>query len=580
MINNRIIKKSCLIAMAVLPIVIAILAVVKYGSNTPFWDEWDIVKFYKNTVENGLDFSALIDYQDNEHRIVVPVIVQCAIWAITGGNDIVVLLFSACCLVGALAVIALYWKKKGNAMTLLLPVPVIVFFLKQGQMMLWPSCVMWPLLILFAVLSFYFYQSYEREPNKTKLVLTILFGVLATYSAANGLLIWITYLVLFIAMWLVERKKLFSKVNIAILVSGMVCWTLYFVDWERKLPQYASHSVLEFLEGVVASIGNALFEPEHEWLSIIFGSLFIAVLFVFLLKTCADSEISKYIFPLSIIIFSIGSVCLISYGRSGLEGGVANLLYSQYSLMPLWLWVGAYLLICEVLRKRCTGEILSFYTPCFFYVLLILISIGKFHIFTTCSDFYSACAYTVAHYDEAPMTMRTIRVYPEDVSEEVHWIKENKMFLFANPDNASKLTYPFYDFWIAELDQSFVLPDNEINPGRWYIDTINSEPLPDGAYLEVDEGFTIYGWAVDDLHATSPAAVYIEIDGRYHKAKTVVRPDVATAFGSETYTNSGFQGYVSVNGLSPGEHEATLIILSGDGQSYYKTPFATIITSE
>lgn len=581
----------------VLPALIVIVLILYYHINAPMYDEWTIVSFYRKATERGLIITDLFGLQMNEHRIVVPATLQMLIWAMTGCNNVVILVLMQLMLFAGVLLILKYWKIRRLPTWLLLPVCVMMFSFKQGMMQFWGTCFLWACCTLFAMLSFYFYWQYgEADGKNIKLILSLLFGVLATFSAANGLLVWIAYAALFVFQTISEKKLRLQKDRVAVAVVGVSCWCAYFLGWNRANADLAAKSFASFAEVFLKMIGNPFFEVGEAQFSFLFGAAVASLLIVFGVYLLVQKKITKYRFSILILLFFLGSIAMVSYGRAGANDGsiIDGIATSgQYSLYPIWFLCGAYILVVEYFCTY-TGiiptstlhdieqpkQIHSMHKSVMLLtvalsIFLGLISFGKYGTAATYRKYTQADAYVLKHWEEVPDSLKEGYVYPIlkgvdwDIETEVNWIESQRLFLFSQNH---QYEYPFNDYVIAERNYDFTYPKTQLEKGEMFIDSINGQPPTNGITVAAGDGLSFFGWALDDAHMSSPSAVYIEVEGRYHLLKPVERADVAAAYECEAYAQSGFQGYVSTYGLGPGEYRANIIVISADGESYYSTP--------
>jgi hypothetical protein len=111
------------------------------------------------------------------------------------------------------------------------------------------------------------------------------------------------------------------------------------------------------------------------------------------------------------------------------------------------------------------------------------------------------------------------------------------------------------------------------------VENVIDVPAP---HVSVKEGkpVTVVGWAVDARQSQLAAGVAATVDGKLKIAGTygAARPDVAQAFHSPGFTQSGLRIVVPASGLATGRHELQLLILSADRSTFYR--MATPLTIE
>lgn len=566
-------KKALVVAAFVIPALVIISLLLKNGVGGPIMDEWGVVSYYRNLVENGFDLSALLTYQNNEHRIVIPVLIQSIIWTFTRCNDLVVLILMQLMLLATIGVVVCYFRQQNKSVFYLLPIVPMAFSLQQGNIQFWPTCFMWVCYIMFSIITFYCYHAYVEKQKISMLIATVVFGVLSTYSASSGLLIWIALLSIIFARSIFEKCKLLKKDNLIIMLSGIICWCAYFHNWSRADASFASKSVISFVKTFIPLFGNPFFGSNDAGIAWLFGAAVFSGFILLVFQICKRKQITRYIFPLLTSVYFLGSMMLVSYGRSSLPGISFS---SQYSLTPAWFLVGFYLLALEVFLDNSgavrVGKAKNW--AIFLYLLLFLISLGKYETANSYMKGYQAAAYAVQHYDQIPSEMWKKYVHPGEIRyDDTAWMKENKLSLFAKDEERQ---YPFTDYVIATREESPALPEVELSTGAAFVDGVNGQKVSDTLTLDSGKGMDLSGWALDDANQTSPSAVYVELAGMYYKLASVSRPDVAQHFENEEYTNSGVRGFVSTYGLEPNTYSVELVVVSGDGESYYKKPLFSL----
>lgn len=583
--KKKLISCVCLTAAFLLPFALVIAVILWGGVNAPFWDDWSNVNFYMDTVENGFSFSKLLVMYATVHRIMVPVVVRCLIWALTDCNVIVELVIAQGIVLFTVGLVLFYWKKRKAPLVMMLPVAAIVFSFELGMLQLWAMSMQWWLLVLFAIVSFYCYRIFDGNGRYRYLAISMVCAVLSAFCAANGLLIWIAYGVLFTAQKIFEKKRFFRKENVIVLLCGVMTFALFFFwgGWWLKLSN-TSTSLWVTLGMFLRLIANPFFEADTPWLSYLYGVAALAAVGVLVYFVCAKREITKYEFPLLLVMFFFGSMLMIGYGRAPSEAvGTARAASSQYATSPAWAFAGAYLLFAELVLDHGTGRTAGWKNvlPVALYGMLLLVSIGKYPVARSSLDRMQADAYILQHWDEAPLKAKTSYVFPyttvddTDMDDVVSWIRENRLFLFGQE---KEYEYPYSDYCFAEREYDFQYPDTEIEPGVYSIDGLNGSRIPDDRRVSItrDTGLSFTGWAVDNAHGACPSAVYVELDGSYYHMVPYERSDVAKALNNDAYVNSGVKGYVATDALAPGTYQVNVIVISADGGSYYTVPLLTV----
>ncbi len=173
--------------------------------------------------------------QHNEHRIVFPQLFFAADLLLFGGHFFLPLIFSFCFYFGTwLVIVHALWSDRAIAF-----LPRCAAALLAAILQAWVVCahplatpflLQWTLNQLSAILAFAFLAKLSENGRQIWLVATLLSGVVAMYSSANGLLLWAPMLVLAVALHLDRRK-----ISI-IAVTGGLSSALYFVDYTPLAP--------------------------------------------------------------------------------------------------------------------------------------------------------------------------------------------------------------------------------------------------------------------------------------------------------------------------------------------------------
>jgi len=118
------------------------------------------------------------------------------------------------------------------------------------------------------------------------------------------------------------------------------------------------------------------------------------------------------------------------------------------------------------------------------------------------------------------------------------------------------------------------LPPTQVSSQTlYYIDTINGlvinqqkQPIP----LSTDKNLIVSGWAVDEKAKDVSGGVLIDIDGKlYPSTYGTDRPDVADAYKTPSYKNSGFISEIPISEIGKGQHTLSIKILTKDKKAYY-----------
>ena len=184
------------------PPLIVLFFIGNYAVNIPYMDHWDGFLNILNAIEKGsLDFSHLWG-QHNEHRLIIPKIIMLLLASVSRWNVI----WEQYCnlLIHAFTLFLIFniWKKtlqpERDSLTLLFRAftSILLFSMVQYENWAWG----WQIQIFLNVsaVCFTMWAMIKWPNNWFGLLLALVGATVATYSFANGMLIWVVVLLWFI----------------------------------------------------------------------------------------------------------------------------------------------------------------------------------------------------------------------------------------------------------------------------------------------------------------------------------------------------------------------------------------------
>ena len=124
------------------PVALAACLVARYGVDVPFWDEWTIAEFLQKIDGGTLTASALLS-QHNEHRMLVPRIIQLVVAFGVGWDTRILMWLSQGLLLAGLSGCVVLWRRSlahratWPATISLALVALLLFSPAQHQNLLW-----------------------------------------------------------------------------------------------------------------------------------------------------------------------------------------------------------------------------------------------------------------------------------------------------------------------------------------------------------------------------------------------------------------------------------------------------------
>jgi len=386
----------------------------RYSLDFPYADQWDFVPTLDHALKGQLSMGGLWA-QHNEHRLIFPRLLMLALalpshwniyWEYAANLGLAILTWMVLCLQARVSGKTLV---SGSNAPVYLIFALIVFSLSQwGNWFL--GWQMQAFMNVLASLLAFIALSWRRYPAGA-MSLAALFGIVATYSFANGLLVWPIGLFL---IWLqrAERGEGFRDQMIGWSGVSVAVVTTYLVGYSSP-PHHTSllHALMQPLHclvyvfnylgqplGQASDILSIALEvlgfgsgPGASALSIFMGLLGVLLWGVTLAQLRISGVPSHALIPwIGISIYAIGTAALTALGR--VDEGIAQALSSRYVTMANLLWYSVAVQVfwaAQILEGKLTRVVLPYkvYVLC---AALVLASFAGTYRWTERYHVYSA----------------------------------------------------------------------------------------------------------------------------------------------------------------------------------------------
>ena len=223
----------------------------------------------------------------------------------------------------------------GLAVWLMVPVAFLVFSLRQWENMLWGFYVAFVLPLAAAFVAFLWLARMKSERFVPLVIGAMLSATVASFSAAQGLMVWPIGL----GQLLIAPLSKWRKFVVATLWSavGVTQWWLYSIGYATP----AHHPPMRFSWSyLLVGLGAALFDGLKAARVAGLAVLILAVATV----PRGDSQAAslRQSFWLAVIAYVLVTLCAITIGRSGF--GVNQALSSRYATLTIPLVIASYVL--------------------------------------------------------------------------------------------------------------------------------------------------------------------------------------------------------------------------------------------
>jgi hypothetical protein len=333
-----------ILALALVPPILLMVNVAEYNVDVPFWDQWNFVPLLGKSYEESVTIGDLWG-QHNEHRLLFPRLIMLGLAHASRYNIVWEL---AVIVVLAAAVFILLWRQFAGGLKALgykgLPwvVPIfslLVFTLGQAENWLWGWQIQIFLNVLATVSGFILLSGHTFRWGRFWLALG--FGVLATYSFANGLLFWPLG---FVAIMLVPPKNKGQKIlalsawagSTAIVAFSYLCRFRFESPSGRPWTQFLKEPG-EYIQYLLKYLGRPVINYEQYALAVGVIGLLLFAAFSFLLFRDRRREV-WLVRPFFFFgLYSLGCGLLTGIGRVGF--GSAQAMSGRYVPFSALIWV-------------------------------------------------------------------------------------------------------------------------------------------------------------------------------------------------------------------------------------------------
>jgi hypothetical protein len=244
-----------------LPALICLAFIYKLHFPVLVADDWRMVELAEDIDAGNISFD-LFWRQHNEHRILFPRLIYLAIAYVSGFDNlyIVIPIFLLLCLY--FLVVTAYIKDISQESMISarnFPVALIlgflVFSLIQRENLHWGFQIGFVMCLVFSVMSLYFLFLYIRtiemnsEPRHLHAILSVLFGIIASFSSLQGLVVWLAGSV---SMFFYIKRPLHSKYYLFWNIIGICTIVVYFINaqshhmswyWEKLSEAATTNSI-------------------------------------------------------------------------------------------------------------------------------------------------------------------------------------------------------------------------------------------------------------------------------------------------------------------------------------------------
>lgn len=415
------------LVLTFIPLIYLIFIVIKFKVDVPFWDQWELVPLLEKYYQGTVGFSDLWA-QHNEHRPLFPrlimlILAKISNWDIT--YELAVNILLALGILGAIV----YQINKSLMTNLLLPIiSLMIFSLAQAENWLWGWQIQFFLNIFAVVVGFIILTN----PPLTRLsfVLTLILGIIATYSVANGLLFWPIGLLMLLLNCDNQNRRIYIT---AWLFISVIVFLSYFYTYHQPEQHpslfFVFYRPLVFISYVLTYLGALLSTFNTEG-AFIFGLLGVSIfsLTPWILIKAKKMNLQTLLPLISLGLYAIGTAVITGIGRAGF--GALQAKSFRYVAFSSLFWVINVILLYLLGTKQRVFRLLSIIS---IVAVVFLVGLSSAH----------GTWFAIKHHNKLSLAKEAILVGEDDevlkslyikdiVKERVEILKKYRLSVFRD----------------------------------------------------------------------------------------------------------------------------------------------------
>jgi hypothetical protein len=465
---------------------------LRYYTPLPTWDYWRTAAFVRSY--QAFDVRVLWR-QHNEHRIVFPEIVFAADYLLLHGRQVLPLAISFLCYLGSWLVLAWTFARHASV-----PKPVCTIgILLAGIIIGWQGSAVvladtfllqWTLLQFAALLSLALLARLQETAAHVDVAAVIVCAVIATYSSANGLMLWPVLIGAALLLRIGKRHLL------AVVVAAVASIGVYFIGYhfagQLSLAKLLTHPwyLLEFI-GAYLSMPFGEIKATEFGVSV--GLISLALTLAFAVAAAKHrllaSRVGVVLFGW--YLFMLLTILLTAAGRMNLN----DLTFSaakanRYLTGPLVTWA-VFILLSLWLSSRLRWRFARPYAIAFVIAVLLLAGLPKLRWWLHGSD---------EEHAKEQMEALAIELGIQDANVELGVFPDPPAVPFWSKDIREQHLSVFYkprSKWLGEAASSFGRLQQSFIPGE----ITYTFPVLDGV--------EVAGWADESRLRRSPGWILL-----------------------------------------------------------------------
>lgn len=433
-----------LVLLIVLPSILWLLYIGAYGVNVAIYDQWTFVPLIDKWETGNLTISDLATLY-NDHKPFFPRLIMLFLAELTHYNNLAEMYFGWLLVCLSCFVLFLIYKKHfgltESSLLKFIPISWLIFSFGPFEHITYGWGFPTFLSLLCFLTMIHFLQ--ESKTLDIHLLFSAICAFVASFSFANGLLLWVIGLFQILLSKSAKRVKMGSVWSLAWIFT----YTLYFYDYTKPAHHPSLFYFLKYpLNSSIFLLINIGAPLSSGVISAVPTGLILIVLSLYVLNFSLKRELAPYNAKwFSLILFSILSSIILVLGRAG--GGFNYALASRFTTFTVLGPAGIYLLMINSQKMIESDKKKYILYGC----MLCLICLGLAQSYTkaiiegeAARDFRKKVAYYLSTYKFQPIETEyfsTIYPSPGEVRNGVKILEKKGMNIFAQkPLDLNKLT--------------------------------------------------------------------------------------------------------------------------------------------
>jgi hypothetical protein len=329
-----------------------------FGINVAHIDDWDFVLMVKKYLSEGISFS-LLSKPHNEHIIFFPRLFYISVLAITQMNSKIFMYFNAFLICLEFMFLYLIATKQFKFPISKIPlwiliIPLFVFNLRQWQNLIWAFQMVFYFVIIFTIMTLYFIELFYSTSNQNRklfyFLLSIIFGIIATFSCGMGMIVWIAGGIQILIKNIYIRKPYLWIYGIIWAIIGIIAFIIYSNGIDNPVNPNTMFIITHPFKFLYFFFSLISMISVHSLSILAFplGVLLFAVSIYVIYKIFKNKRLQENSFWIALFIYSILFSIMTTLGRGTISFEYTD--RSRYTSFTSLMTISMFVMFYDVFR--------------------------------------------------------------------------------------------------------------------------------------------------------------------------------------------------------------------------------------